>query len=711
MSRFNPTSLTLAIGTLLAAVASQTQAQTQSPPAAPAPAQAGPALERVEVTAQRRIEPLQDVPAAVNALTARQLEERGVTTTQDFVAAIPNMSFDQSFTHLNSFVVLRGVTQINNADSPVAIVVDGVPQNNQKQFRMNLFDIQRIEVLKGPQGALYGRNAVGGAVNIVTKAPSDKFEGFGGLTLANGSDKTFNAGLSGPLGAGAAFRLVAQTRESDGLIKNDYLQRTVDGIDRDSVVRGKLSFAASRDLTVDVQAGWNDFKAGANHDSVLPGGNAARVVNPVTSLFGKTFGSIGDASVKLDWGTTLGTVTSITALTDLKEAYRGDLDFSNPRDLPGGFLGFGFQAGQGQDLKVRMTSQELRLTSPENRPVRSIVGLYALRTERKLATRVFIDGNSSLNQIDNPAAVIVNLSESNRNTATAIFGQLDFDLDKQTTLSAALRHDRDNRQQTDLINGGEREISFSKTQPKLTLTHKWRKDALVYATTSTAFRSGGLNAPGLPDFRAESLTNYEIGSKNTLMGGAMVMNLALFEARSKDFQYFYVDVTRASQLIGNIDKVNMRGLDFDLRWRVSRDFELDAGVGVTNSIIKANTALPDTVGKHTPKNTPLKATLGAQYEWGLSGGARLTARADLEHRSKRYWQADNVDIQPALDLLNLRLSYAGAADRWSMSLWGKNVTNEAYYTDVNAPRFSGLPYTIGWRSQPRTFGVDAKFRF
>lgn len=700
MNRFRPSPLALAIGALLAPAAFT-----------PAAAQTAPAVERIEVSAQRRIEPLQDVPAAVNALTARQLEARGVTSTQDFVGAIPNMSFDQSFTHLNSFVVLRGVTQINNADSPVAIVVDGVPQNNQKQFRMNLFDIQRIEVLKGPQGALYGRNALGGAVNIVTKAPSASFEGFGGLTLANGSDKTVNAGISGPMGTAASFRLVAQHRESDGLIRNDYLNRTVDGIDRDSLVRGKLSFAAGKDLTVDVQAGFNDFKAGANHDSVLPGGDARRVVNPVTNLFGKTDGSIGDASVKLDLATGIGTLTSITAYTDLKENYRGDLDFSNPRDLPGGFLGFGFQAGQGQDLKVRMTSQELRLTSPDNKPVRSIVGVYALRTERTLRTRVFVDGNSSLEQIDIPGAVIVNQSESNRNTALAVFGQIDVDLGKSTTLSAALRHDRDERQQTDLLTGQGRDITFTKTQPKLTVTHKFSRDALVYATASTGFRSGGLNAPGLPDFRAETLNNYEVGSKNTLLGGAMVLNLALFEARSKDFQYFYVDAARASQLIGNIDRVRMRGLDFDLRWRVSREVEVDAGVGVTDSIIKANSALPDTVGKHTPKNTPLKATLGAQYEWGLSGGARLTARADLEHRSKRYWQADNVDVQPALDLLNLRLSYAGPGDRWSVALWGKNVTDESYYTDVNAPRFSGLPYTIGWRNQPRTFGVDAKLRF
>lgn len=697
MRHFMPTPLMLAIGSLLA-------------PAAFAQAASAVVVEKVEVTAQKRLEPLQEVPAAVNALTARQLEARSVSTTQDFVAAIPNMSFDQSFTHLNSFVVLRGVTQINNADSPVAIVVDGVPQNNQKQFRMNLFDIQRIEVLKGPQGALYGRNALGGAVNIVTKAPSARLEGFGGLSFASGQDVTVNAGISGPAGGGASFRLVAQQRSSDGLIRNDFLQRRVDGIDRDSVVRAKLGFALGQDLTIDLQGGWNDFKAGANHDSVLPAG-AYRVVNPVTSLLGTTFGSIADASIKADLATRLGTLTSITAFTDLKENYRGDLDFSNPRDLPGGFLGFGFQAGQGQDLKVRMTSQELRWTSPENRPVRGIAGLYALRAERALATRAFIDANNRLDQIDNPASVIVNQSERNRNTATAVFGQVDVDLSAQTTVSAALRHDRDARRQTDLINGGVREISFSKTQPKLTLTHKLNKDALLYATTSTGFRSGGLNAPGLPDFRAETLTNYELGSKNTLLGGAMVLNLAVFQARSKDFQYFYVDIARGAQLIANIDRVRMRGLDLDMRWRVTRDVELDAGLGITQSTIQANRALPDTVGNRTPKSMPLKATFGAQKEWAMAGGQRVLLRGDVEHRSKRYWQADNVDIQPAVTLLNLRLAYSAAGERWSVAAWGKNLSNEAFYTDVNAPRFSGLPYTIGWRAQPRSFGVDAKLRF
>ena len=717
MKRFQMTQLTRAAQRALAGgvLAAAGTAQAQSAPAPEASASAPAAgdattLERIEVTAQRRLEPLQAVPAAVNSLTSKQIEARGIANTNDFVATIPNMSFDQSYTHLNSFVVLRGVTQLNNNDSPVAIVVDGVPQNNQKQFRMNLVDIERIEVLKGPQGALYGRNALGGAVNIVTKAPSDRLEGFAGTTLANGNDVTVNAGLSGPLSPGASFRLTAQDRHSGGLITNDYLGRKIDGIDHDALVRGRLSFVLSTELSLDVQAGYNDFKADAIHDSIAPNDDATRVVNPRMNMFGKSWGSVGDVSAKLDWATRSGTLTSITAYTDLKEKNRGDVDFSNPVDLPGGFLGFGFQAGQGQDLRVRMTSQELRFTSPDDQPVRYIVGAYALRTERTLETRAFIDNDGSNEQYDDPALVIQDLSEKNRNIATAVFGQVDADLSKQTTLSAALRYDRDARTQTDLLSGAERKVTFSKTQPKLTLSHSFTNDHMAYATVGTGFRSGGLNAPGWPDFKAETLTNYEIGTKNTLLGGAMVMNLALFESHSKDFQYFYVDVASGAQVLSNIDKVRIRGLDFDLRWRATRQWTIDAGLGITDSIIKENPTLPDTVGKHTPKNTPLKATLGAQYEWPLGTG-RMMARADLEHRSKRYWEPDNTAVQPALDLLNLRLAYTAPSARWSVALWAKNVTNESYYTDVNSPRWSGLPYMIAWRAEPRTFGLDAKLRF
>jgi outer membrane receptor protein involved in Fe transport len=139
-------------------------------------------IEEIVVTAQRREEKLQDVPVSVVAFNETAIRQAGIRNTADFLALTPNVSFDQSFTVGNSFVTMRGVEQINNADSPVAVVVDGVPQGNQKQLKMELYDVERIEVLEGPQGALYGRNAIGGAINIITKQPTNDFSGFAQAT-------------------------------------------------------------------------------------------------------------------------------------------------------------------------------------------------------------------------------------------------------------------------------------------------------------------------------------------------------------------------------------------------------------------------------------------------------------------------------------------------------------------------------------------------
>ena len=130
------------------------------------PATDSSSLEEIVVTAQKRAERLQDVPIQVNVFNEQAIADAGIRSTQDFVSYVPNMTFDRADTYRNSFVVIRGLTQITNADSPLAVVVDGVPQNDQKQFNMRLFDIDRIEVLKGPQGTLYGRDAIGGAVAL-----------------------------------------------------------------------------------------------------------------------------------------------------------------------------------------------------------------------------------------------------------------------------------------------------------------------------------------------------------------------------------------------------------------------------------------------------------------------------------------------------------------------------------------------------------------
>ena len=684
---------------------------------APAPEQAAPdagadRIETIVVSAQRRLERLQDVPVAVKAFSHKQIEAMGITNTQSFINLTPNMSFDNSFTYGNSFVVLRGVTQINNADSPVAVVVDGVPQNNQKQLKMSLFDIERIEVLKGPQGALYGRNAIGGAINIETKAPSNKRDGFAAIEAGNGELFDVSAGMGGALVKDKLFyRIAVQGKGFGGLIGNTYTGQKVDEVDHDGSLRARLLYKAAPGLNIDLRASASDFKAGATWDSIAVKDRPDIIVAPRSSILGKTEGTTRDLSVKVDYQLPFATLSAITAHTRLSEDYRGDLDFSNPVDNPGGFVGLGFQAGQGQDLDLRMSSQELRLTSADEGALRWIAGLYYLKTDRDLKTRAFIDSDSSRAQFDDPARHIVKLDEANQNTAKAVFGQVDLDLTPATTLSAALRYDRDERDQRDLQSGGRRQASFDKWQPKLTLNHKLGREVLGYATLSTGFRSGGFNSPGSPNFRPETLTNAELGVKTTLLDNRLVLNGAVFRSRSKDFQFFYVDVATASQVIANIDRVTLTGFDLDWRYLPLRGWELDGGIGYTKGEIDANRAEPGSVGKHTPKNSPLKVNLGLQHVRALGAGLEGVARIDYEHRDKKYWHPDNVAVSPSLDLLGLRLTLRDARDAWSLTLAGQNLGDERYYADFNSSRYSGQAYDIGSLAVGRTYSLTLKTRF
>lgn len=668
-------------------------------------------LEPIVVTAQRRAEGLQEVPMSVRVFSAAQIRDAGITSTQEFVDRTPNMSFDHSYTYQNSFVVMRGVTQINNADSPVVVVVDGVPQNNQKQLKMNLFDIERIEVLRGPQGALYGRNAIGGVVSIETRAPRGKSEQFAGAEYGSGDSRELSAGISGVMADGAALhRLAGQSRRSAGQINNAYLGRDVDAVHHDNTLRGKLALHGESTL-IDLRLSLNDFSAGANWDSIVRSNNPNDIVAPASNMLGKTTGSTREFSVKAEVDTDLATVTAITAWTDLTERYRGDLDFSNPGDARGGFLGpLPFQLGQGQNLRARMFSQELRLTSPADQPLRWIAGGYYVNTRRDLETRVFADTDSQLSQWDDLAKNVVRLAEANDNNAYAVFGQLDYDIAARTTLSGALRHDTDERHQVNVLNGTRRDKSFDDWQPKLTLTHRIDKKRLAYATYGTGFRSGGFNAPTLPDFKPERLKNVELGFKSSWLDNRLVFNAAAFHSQSRDFQFFHVDAVRAAQVIGNIDKVGIKGVEVDFRFLPTKSLELDGGLGITKSRIRKNSADPTTVGNYAPRQTPWKLNLGAQYTARITGSVNGFARLDYEHRSRKYWHPDNVAVSGPLNLFGLRLGLREIKEKWSLNLFGRNLTDKKYYADYNSAKYSGGVTDIGSLAPPRTIGIEAKIQ-
>lgn len=694
----------LMLGTLCgtAALASPIHAQATTDAAQPGD---------IVVTAQQRSERLQDVPIQIQALSGTTLQNAGIHTSGEALSLTPNASFDQGNTYKSTFITMRGLTQINNADPPVAFVIDGVPQTDQTQLDVNLYDIERIEILKGPQGALYGRNAEGGAINIVTRLPSDHLEGFGNVQYNNGNGVVGSAGVSGPLaGDKLLFRLDGTIRHFDGLIDNSFRGDHSDFIDHDWSVRGRILATPTSNLKIDLRAEYGDFRAASNYYSAVFSGNPNDYVNPQFNLPGFAFGHNLNLTAKIDLDLGFATATSITGHTELKQTNRADLDYRNPVDSPSGIFGLGFQAGQGQDLDLKTTSQEFRLVSNGHQRLRWLAGVYYLHTDRDLHTRAFVDVNSDPAQIDNPALLFANKQESNSNNAYAAFAQVDFDILSNLTLTGGLRYDDDHRDQLDVIAGIRRKTSFDHLQPKVTLTYKPTPDLLFYATYGTGFRSGGYNAPNvsISSFAAETLQNYEGGFKAQFFDKKVTFNGAYYFENVKNYQYFYVDAATASQIIDSIDRVHIQGVELELSARLLPGLDLSGSIGTTLSRIKQDKTVAD-IGNRTPRTIPFSSNLAAQYSWPLSETVTALARLDWQHFGRKYWGADNAQVQDPYDLVNLR---AGAEfGRFGLYVFTKNLLNDKYYTEYVPTKYSGLDVALGYRGRPRTYGVEARVKF
>lgn len=670
----------------------------------------GDRLEEVVVTAQRREEKLQDVPVSVTAFSESAIRDAGISNTADFMGLTPNVSFDSSFTVGNSFVTMRGVEQVNNADSPVAIVVDGVPQGNQKQLKMDLFDVERIEVLKGPQGALYGRNAIGGAINIITKQPTNDFSGFAEVGTGSGSEKLGEFALSGPVvNDKLLFRVSGEYKSSDGLINNTYLDEKVDfyhGKD----LRAKLLYLASDALTFDVRFSHSDNSGGANYDVAIP--NTAtdpsnvQDIWPHANILGHSQIVTNDASFKADWRFNGNTLTWITGYTKLNEKYYGSLGFCNPVDCPGGFFGLG-TLDQHQDLDVRLVSHEVRLTSDAKQPLRYIVGAYYLDTHRDLLT--------SAHLLDVPGQPeIVHNDEHNANKAYAGFAQVDWDVAAATTLGLSGRYDKDERNQTDMATGNERSQDYDAFQPKATLSHKFDEAQIGYITYGTGFRSGGFNGVGqLQPFKRELLRNAEVGYKSTWLDQRLMFNVAAFIERDTDFQFFYVDFNAGgAQVIANLSSVEMKGAEIETQAVLIPGWTAYLNVGLLESKIRdldPSLGVPAAVGNKTPKTVPEKFNIGSQYEWTVAANTKVAVRVDFEHRGKKYWHTDNVDVMNAVNLLSARAALKFG--NFEVAAEGHNLLDKYYFEDFNAIAFTGLPNNIGWPAQPRSYEITVRYDF
>lgn len=567
------------------------------------------ALEEVLVTARQREESLQRVPDTVVAFTARDIEGAGIQSVQDALALVPSISFVDSQDAGLASISIRGVGQVRNGEAPVAIVIDGVQATSPDQIKQALFDVERIEVLKGPQGALYGRNAIGGAIVVTTKAPGSELGGEIRGTVANGNGWGTEGVVSGPVTDTLSFRVVGTYDDFDGVIDNVTLGRKVDFRESESV-RGKLLWKPGDVWTVDLSASYSNQDGGGSWYIFSGDGQPNNTSLPVIAdELGTSGRKLSDASLRIDHESALGTFRSVTATSQVDVSLHEDLDWTADSLLVA-----------DQDRSADSWSQELRFTSSSAQRVRWMAGVYYQETERAIDTILLIPPRPFF-----PSPVTRTTEDNN---ASAVFTQINADLTPRLELTLAARYDEDERTLRDrLVPAPDRSETFSLLQPKASLAYKIG-DGLVYATVARGFRSGGFNPPAsvFQDvFAAEETTSVELGGKSTWADGRVTLNAALFQTVFDNQQQFVLN--GAQQGIVNLEKSETRGVEVELQARPVRSVTLAASVSHLDSEIKRFDDTDLFRGNRVPLTYGWSSSLSAQYARPL-GWADFTVRAD-----------------------------------------------------------------------------------
>lgn len=669
-------------------------------------AETEPALDEIIVTAEKRPERLQDVSAQVDVLTATALDQLQIREAPEITATIPNFIVARNDTYTNSTIVLRSITQANNSDVPVAIIIDGVPQDDSKQFNTYLFDIAQIEVLKGPQGSLYGRNAEAGAIIINTAAPTNEFKGLADISYGNGSTVDSRAALSGAIVPDfLLFRVAGNYVKSDGLIPNAYQHNHADYVDFDRSLRADLEFLITDKLKLDLIGQFRGFEAGTTYFAPIFSGNPNQFEYPQGNFPNVDRGNqtFLDAKVEADLG--FATLTSVSGYARITEHQISDVDFTNPAVLPM------FQVGDNQPSNNHVLSQDLRLVGPTASIFRWLVSADYLQSSQLLSTNIFLDTGHYASDPFDPAFLLQSSSAENKRKDYGISTQVDYDILQNLTLTGGIRFDEDHRKQINLNSNGVREANFNAIQPKFTATYRFTPDALVYATYGVGFRSGGFNQPNfsVPVFGAETLKNDEVGFKTQWFDKKLTVDGALYTGIVSNYQYSYIDFATASPVTGNVDRVRVSGGELEARFSPATGLSFFANAGVSVPKITRSSLFPQYVGNLAPRANEYTLQGGFSYTQPLTDRLSFFVGSNVQHLSRTYWYIDNLQTQDPKTYLNA--SFGLKSGGLTATIWGKNLLDTRGYDTYDPKQATGLPYDVAYPNQPIAYGIDLSVRF
>lgn len=735
-----------------------TSALGTSPDSAPATA-AVPGEQEIIVTATKRGGTLQNTPAAVSAIGADKLGAGGIQSIGDLVGAIPNLSVGDQFGVNRTFIRGVGMTSIDlGADGAVAFLQDGAMISRPSAQLSGFYDLEQVEVLRGPQGTTYGRGATAGAINLVTKRPGNRLDGYARFTYGNYDLRIFEGAIGGPIaGELLQARIATKIEKRDGYGKNLFTGNDVD--DRNAyAVRGTLLSRPAPDLEFYLTA--EHFRERDNNyafhyfgpttvpENSLPGPLlGGQTINQYYAARGRSANlrniySNEDAINRrngtgitgiVSWRPTDFSLVSTTSYHDFKRFNRDDLDVTeaaafgqnNYTEKSKTFsqeFTANYRAGKLELLGGLLYFHE-KLYGRVEVPTTNLAAYFNIVLGADLPPDLFDDGNYLQD-----GTVVTD--------AYGAYLQATYEIAPRLKLTAGARYNYEKRDGTGFFTfdafgtniATDKSKGWSSITPKVLVEYKTDGGTLLYASATKGFKSGVINVGSLNAvINPETVWSYEAGIKGKLFNRTLTYNAAVFYYDYKDLQVGFVNADSIVET-RNAAAARNYGFEFDTVWRPVDNFAFNLfgtylnakftefctayyrdGAPGTDPIARCpeDAALVNLKGKRLPNAPRYSFGMGAEYNMSLGRSGSLSWKGDLNYQSEVFFtEFNNQDArQHGFAMVNGSLTYKPINERFSLTAWGRNLTDKYVIANniVAAPLYGNV--RVGSLRPPRTYGL------
>ncbi|MFT4025680.1 MAG: TonB-dependent receptor [Novosphingobium sp.] len=688
------------------------------------------------VTAQRRVQNLNEVPISLSVVSGAEVTAAGAASTLDLARMVPNLAIGQNSGDGDfPFISLRGVAMRDFADtneSPSAVYINDFYKANLMGLDSQMFDLQRVEVLRGPQGTLYGRNATGGLIHFIAAPPTEKLDGYVSATIGERNRYKFEAAVGGAITNGVRARLSAFSHSYDGYIKNTYPGGQDGNALNAKAIRGQLAIDFAPNVTANLFAQYyrNDNDAGNMFTHI------AVTQDPVTGLSTRNPGGVdsfgygdsapletasnNDSYLKSEQFTAIGKLTwqisDKVTLTSISGYEWGKKDAAFDSDSTPG------ARATEVHPRAEQYSQELRLAG-ENGPATWTLGAYYFDYEVQGYQR------RTTSAAVGPRPPVYYDLQSN---SWAVFANVDFALTPQLTATGGIRYTEENKLYDlnntdtgpvfnvgtvgDLAKRDDNNVSFNAR-----LSWKPSSSQLYYIGVARSYKAGTFNvgytsiATSAISVRPEKLTSYEAGAKFFSANGRYSLSAAVFHYDYKDSQAYQFDGVALSSTTFNRD-AKITGAELEISAQPIAGLKLRGSLSYLDAkLLKVqlpglanNGPIVDTQMPLAPK---WSGNLSASYSFAAPFGGNFGIQGDVSFKSSQYFDAFNSPSQKegAYAVANARVSWTNANDSLTLAVFADNVADKRYRTAAFDLAFLGMATEV-W-AKPRWFGGSVTYRF